>query len=75
MSCSFFSKNGYSIRKTGPLLNCGDIVALRCYDLFRRDVSEEEVFRDIQVRHENRPVVLDAAYKDQDAQGLLTMTG
>ena len=61
--------------KDSPLLGCSDIIALLCHCFPRRDVSEEEVFRQMQVRHERRQAAIDSAYKKQDTEGLLSATG
>ena len=62
-------------KEDSPLLSCSDIIALPCHYLPRRDVSEKEVFRQMQVRHERRQAAIDAAYKKQDTEGLLSATG
>jgi SRSO17 transposase len=71
----FFLEERVLHKEDSPLLSCGDIIALLCHYLPRRDVSEEEVFRQMQVRHEKRQAAIEAAYKKQDAEGLLSATG
>ena len=66
----FFLEERVLHKEDSPLLSCGDIIALLCHYLPRRDVSEEEVFRQMQVRHEKRQAAIDAAYKKQDAEDL-----
>ena len=63
------NKDGY------PLLTCGDIIALLCHYLPRRDISEVEVFRQMQIRHEKRQAAIDWAYRKQHDEGLLLATG
>ena len=67
----FFLEERELHEEDSPLLSCSDIVALLCHYLPRRDVSEEEVFRQMQVRHERRQAAIDSAYKKQDTEGLL----
>ena len=71
----FFLEERLLHKEDCPLLSCGDITALLCHYLPRRDVSEEEIFRQMQVRHERRQASIDAAYRKQLAEGLLTTTG
>ena len=71
----FFLEERLLHKEDCPLLSCGDITALLCHYLSRRDVSEEEKFRQMQVRHERRQASIDAAYRKQLAEGLLTTTG
>ena len=62
----FFLEERVLHKEDSPLLSCSDIIALPCHYLPRRDVSEKEVFRQMQVRHERRQAAIDAAYKKQD---------
>ena len=71
----FFLEERELHEEDSPLLSCSDIVALLCHYFPRRDVSEEEVFRQMQVRHERRQAAIDSAYKKQDTEGLLSATG
>jgi SRSO17 transposase len=48
-----------------PLLSCADIETLLAHFLPRRDVDEEEVIRQLQVRHEKRQASINSAYANQ----------
>ena len=52
-------------RETSRLLSTADITILLKHFLPRRDVSEEEVLRQLEVRHRKRQASIDAAYKKQ----------
>ncbi len=67
----FFLEERVRHKEEYPLLSCNDITELLCHYLPRRDISEEEVFRQMQIRHQRRQASIDAAYKKQDAEGLL----
>ncbi len=71
----FFLEERLLHKEGCPLLSCGDIITLLCFYLPRRDIAEEEVFRQMQVRHERRQASIDAAYRKQQTESLLTATG
>ncbi len=48
-----------------PLLSCNDIVAVLKFMLPRRDINENEVLRQLEVRHIKRQASIDAAYEKQ----------
>ncbi len=48
-----------------PLLSCADIETLLAHFLPRRDVGEEEVIRQLEVRHQKRQASIDSAYAKQ----------
>jgi len=54
-----------------PLLNCSDVSTLLKSVLPRKDVTAEEVLRQLQVRHIKRQVSIDAAYRKQQKDGLM----
>ena len=66
----FFLEERVLHKEDCPMLSCGDITALLCHYLPRRDISEEEVFRQMQVRHQKRQASIDCAYRKQDAEGI-----
>jgi SRSO17 transposase len=52
-------------QKTHPLLSCSDIETLLAHFLPRRDVTVEEVLRQMDVRHRKRQASIDSAYRKQ----------
>ena len=57
--------------ETDPLLSCADVAnLLECF-LPRRDITEEEVFRQMEVRHRKRQASIESAYRNQKRDGLL----
>lgn len=48
-----------------PLLSCGDIETLLSHFLPRKDITKEEVLRQMNVRHRQRKSSIDSAYKKQ----------
>jgi len=66
--CSGICKERLLHKKDCPLLSCGDIIALLCHYLPRRDISEKEVFRQMQIRHERRQASIDSAYRKQETE-------
>ncbi len=48
-----------------PLLSCSDIVSVLKFMLPRRDVTEDEILRQLTVRHVKRQASIDYAYKKQ----------
>jgi hypothetical protein len=71
----FFLEQRVLHKEDCPMLSCGDIATLLCHYLPRRDISEEEVFRQMQVRHQKRQASIDCAYRKQDAEGILWASG
>ena len=52
-------------QQTHPLLSCSDIETLLAHFLPRRDVTVEEVLRQMDVRHRKRQASIDSAYRKQ----------
>lgn len=52
-------------KQSHPLLSCSDIESLLAYILPRRDVSLQEVIRQMQVRHQARQRSIESAYQRQ----------
>jgi SRSO17 transposase len=71
----FFLEERVLHKEDCPMLSCGDITTLLCHYLPRRDISEEEVFRQMQVRHQKRQASIDCAYRKQDAEGISGASG
>jgi hypothetical protein len=53
------------------LLTIADIVALLAHYLPRRDLDEEELFRQMERRQKQRQESIDSAYAAQKAQGIM----
>lgn len=65
MAMLFLLKERMENKESHPLLSCRDIVELLSHFLPRRDVSEEEVLRQMEIRHRNRQSSIDSAYRKQ----------
>jgi SRSO17 transposase len=63
----FFLEERLLHEDTIPLLSCKDITRLLCHYLPRRDVTEEEIFRQLQARHFKRQASINSAYLRQSA--------
>ena len=58
-------------KKDIPLLSCYDIATVLKSTLPRRDISEAEILRQLEVRHKKRLASTESAYKKQRHLGLL----
>jgi len=65
MAMLFMLEEKLSNQESYPLLSCSDIEALLAHFLPRRDVTVEEVVRQMEVRHEARRKAIEAAYRRQ----------
>ena len=52
-------------KESFPLLSCSDIEVLLAHFLPRRDITVDEVVRQMEARHEARQAAIDAAYRRQ----------
>jgi SRSO17 transposase len=52
-------------RETHPLLSCSDVETLLAHFLPRRDITVDEVLRQMEVRHRKRQASIDSAYRIQ----------
>lgn len=52
-------------KKAHPLLSCADIEVLLSHFLPRKDITEEEVLRQMETRHRQRQAAIDFAYAKQ----------
>ena len=66
----FMLEERLQCQDTHPLLSCADIRILLSHFLPRRDISEEEVIRQMHQRHRKRQAAIDAAYRKQKNQSL-----
>ncbi len=65
MAMLFMLEERVAAADTVPLLSCSDVETLLAHFLPRRDVSVEEVIRQLQVRHAKRQAAIDCAYEKQ----------
>jgi len=65
MSMLFMLETRLEQKEPYPLLSCPDIATLLAHFLPRRDVTEEEVLRQMEVRHRQRQASIDSAYARQ----------
>lgn len=65
MAMLFMLEERLSQKQSHPLLSCSDIEVLLAQFLPRRDVTSEEVIRQMEVRHEARRKAIEAAYRRQ----------
>jgi SRSO17 transposase len=65
MTTMFMLKTRLEQKKSYPLLSCPDIALLLAHFLPRRDTNQEEVFRQMAVRHNQRQASIDSAYARQ----------
>lgn len=56
-----------------PLLSCGDIATVLKSILPRRDIGEEEILRQLELRHKKRLASTESAYRKQRNLGLLSV--
>jgi len=54
-------------KKAYPLMSCGDIEELLSHFLPRKDITEEEVLRQMETRHRQRQAAIDFAYAKQQS--------
>jgi SRSO17 transposase len=65
MAMLFMLEEKLSNQESYPLLSCSDIEVLLAHFLPRRDVTVEEVVRQMEARHEARRKAIEAAYRRQ----------
>jgi SRSO17 transposase len=66
MGMLFMLKERVVTQEDIPLLSCADIEVLLARFLPRRDVSAEEIIRQMEVRHSQRQASIDQAYAQQE---------
>ncbi|VFN01615.1 MAG: hypothetical protein BECKG1743D_GA0114223_102954, partial [Candidatus Kentron sp. G] len=62
-------------REQTPLLSCSDVRKLMIHFLPKRDVTTEEVMRQMKARHRKREAGIECSYKNQDNQSLAFRCG
>jgi SRSO17 transposase len=55
-------------KKAYPLLSCTDIVELLSHYLPQRKISEEEIFRQLEIRHQRRQQAIESANRKQSQE-------
>jgi len=65
MAMLFMLEEKLSHKQSHPLLSCSDIEVLLAHFLPRRDVTLEEVVRQMEARHKARQKAIDSAYRRQ----------
>ena len=71
MALQFMLEERLQQKAEHPLLSCSDIETLLAHFLPRRDVTLEEVVRQMEVRHQQRQDAIEAAYAAQRSRKLL----
>jgi len=72
MAMLFMLETKLDHEESHPLLSCYDITQLMAHFLPRRDVTEEEVLRQMEFRHHQRQASIDSAYARKRARGNVT---
>ena len=70
MAMLFMLEEKLANRESHPLLSCSDIEVLLAHFLPRRDVTVEEVVRQMEARHEARRKAIESAYRRQQLADL-----
>jgi hypothetical protein len=65
MAMLFMAEQKLLYRKQDPLLSCFDIVSTFSFFLLHRAITAEEVFRQLEVRHQRRRAAIESAYRKQ----------
>ena len=63
MAMLFMLQERLLLKETHPLLSCSDIETLLAHFLLRRDLTVEEVIRQMDLRHKKRQSSIDSAYR------------
>lgn len=69
MAMLFLLETRQEQEESHPLLSCPDIAGLLAHFLPRRDITPEEVLRQMEVRHRQRKASIDSAYRRQASDG------
>ena len=65
MAMLFMIEQQLLYRDQYPLLSCFDIVSILSFILPHRAITEKEVFRQLEVRHQRRQAAIESAYRKQ----------
>jgi SRSO17 transposase len=75
MAMLFMLQERLAARETYPLLSCADVETLLAHLLPRRDVTLDEVIRQMEVRHAKRQASIDSAYTKQQLESVAGRLG
>lgn len=70
MATLFMLETRLAQKDSYPLLSCPDIMTLLAHFLPRRDITPEEVIRQMEIRHRQRQASIDSAYARQGMPNL-----
>ena len=65
MAMLFMLEQRFQYKHSYPMLSCSDIISLLCHFLPKRTINSEEVFRQLEVRHQKRKTSIESAYRIQ----------
>ena len=68
MAMLFMLEQRIEQKDSYPLLSCSDVISLLCHFLPQRTFNEEEVFRQLEVRHRKRKASIKSAYRRQQRE-------
>ena len=68
MAMLFMLEQRVEQKDSHPLLSCSDVISLLCHFLPQRTFNEEEVFRQLEVRHRKRKASIKSAYRRQQRE-------
>ncbi len=71
MAMLFMAEVRVAQQRDISLLSTADVVIFLAHYLPRRDLYEEELFRQMALRHKQRQQSIDAAYAEQKALGIM----
>lgn len=69
----FMTQQRLNYQSDIPLLSCADVTTLLKAVLPRRDITADEVIRQLEVRHKKRQDATDYAYRKQQKDGMLLL--
>ena len=75
MAMQFMLEERLRQKDDHALLSCGDVEVLLAHFLPRKDVTVEEVIRQMEVRHKQRRKAIESAYRTQKAHKINEMSG
>ena len=74
MAMQFMLEERLRQKDDHALLSCGDVEVLLAHFLPRKDVTAEEVIRQMEVRHQQRQNAIESAYRTQKANKVNEMS-
>ena len=73
MAMLFMLEQRLLCKEFDPLTSCTDIVAILSFFLPKRAITADEVFRQMEVRHKKRQASIEAAYRKQRREKLVSV--